>query len=220
MEATPTEVDPNAFPQGTIFTQLAATKSATFVLTSTGSVYGWGTFRGSNAVIGFSPTSQQEPLPVLIDNLENVAKLVAGAQHMLALTSKGRVFPGVAMSNISLGDNDHTTSHLMTSNQQHVLSLLTSGEIGSGHYHSFAIHKSGDIYAWGLSDYEQTTMPQDARFEREMFPKKLHMLKRNSDNPRETQESFRYRAGNITATLSTKTDIVTHGAELISMGLG
>jgi regulator of chromosome condensation len=45
MEATPTQVDPAAFPQGTIFTQLAATKSATFVLTSTGSVYGWGTFR-------------------------------------------------------------------------------------------------------------------------------------------------------------------------------
>jgi regulator of chromosome condensation len=45
MEATPTQVGPAAFPQGTIFTQLAATKSATFVLTSTGSVYGWDTFR-------------------------------------------------------------------------------------------------------------------------------------------------------------------------------
>jgi regulator of chromosome condensation len=124
------------------------------------------------------------------------------------------------MSNISLGDNDHTTSHLMTSNQQHVLSLLTSGEIGSGHYHSFAIHKSGDIYAWGLNDYEQTTMSQHARFEREMFPKKLHMLKRNSDNPRETQESFRYKAGNITATLSTKKGYCHSWGRIDKHGIG
>jgi regulator of chromosome condensation len=44
-EATPSSVDPSYFPDGTVFTQLSATDSATFALTQEGLVYGWGTFR-------------------------------------------------------------------------------------------------------------------------------------------------------------------------------
>lgn len=43
-EASPLPVDPSHFPAGTVFTQLVATDSATFVLTEEGLVYGWGTF--------------------------------------------------------------------------------------------------------------------------------------------------------------------------------
>ena len=44
-EATPLPVGKRHFPKGTVFTQLAATNSATFALTKDGLVYGWGTFR-------------------------------------------------------------------------------------------------------------------------------------------------------------------------------
>lgn len=44
-EATPMAIDPSLFPEGTTFVQLSATDSATFALTTTGLVYGWGTFR-------------------------------------------------------------------------------------------------------------------------------------------------------------------------------
>ena len=44
-EATPGQVDASLFPEGTVFTQLEATDSATFALTQEGLVYGWGTFR-------------------------------------------------------------------------------------------------------------------------------------------------------------------------------
>jgi regulator of chromosome condensation len=44
-EATPLPVDSSHFADGTVFTQLVATDSATFALTSRGLVYGWGTFR-------------------------------------------------------------------------------------------------------------------------------------------------------------------------------
>lgn len=44
-EASPLPVDPSHFPNGTVFTQLVATDSATYVLTREGLVYGWGTFR-------------------------------------------------------------------------------------------------------------------------------------------------------------------------------
>jgi regulator of chromosome condensation len=46
-ESTPAPVDLSGVPSDTVFTQVAATDNATFVLTSTGLVYGWGTFRVS-----------------------------------------------------------------------------------------------------------------------------------------------------------------------------
>jgi regulator of chromosome condensation len=44
-ECVPRPVDMSLAPVGTMFTQVAATDNATFVLTSSGFVYGWGTFR-------------------------------------------------------------------------------------------------------------------------------------------------------------------------------
>lgn len=44
-ESTPTQVDMSAVPPDTIFTQVAAADNATFALTNTGRVYGWGAFR-------------------------------------------------------------------------------------------------------------------------------------------------------------------------------
>jgi regulator of chromosome condensation len=46
-EAEPREVDHNYFPEGTKFASLYAGDSTTFALTTTGKVYGWGTFRVS-----------------------------------------------------------------------------------------------------------------------------------------------------------------------------
>jgi regulator of chromosome condensation len=46
-EAEPREVDPKHFPAGTKFASLYAGDSTTFSLTTTGLVYGWGTFRVS-----------------------------------------------------------------------------------------------------------------------------------------------------------------------------
>lgn len=55
-ESTPAAVDPACFPEGTRFVQLAASDNATFALTDTGLVWGWGTFRVS---LDFD-TSQQD----------------------------------------------------------------------------------------------------------------------------------------------------------------
>lgn len=54
-EATPLAVPFPDLRKGTIFCQVAASDSATFVLTTTGDVYGWGTFRVSSS----SPISIQ-----------------------------------------------------------------------------------------------------------------------------------------------------------------
>ena len=48
-ESTPTEVPSEQFGPNTCFAQVAAGDSCTFVLTTTGDVYGWGTFRVGDA---------------------------------------------------------------------------------------------------------------------------------------------------------------------------
>lgn len=46
-ECSPTEVPAKHFPKGTVFTQVTAGDSCSFVLTESGNVYGWGSFRVS-----------------------------------------------------------------------------------------------------------------------------------------------------------------------------
>lgn len=46
-ECTPTAIDTSHFPKGTVFVQVVASDSATFMLTQDGLVYGCGTFRVS-----------------------------------------------------------------------------------------------------------------------------------------------------------------------------
>ena len=46
-ESEPREVNPMHFPEGTQFVKLAASDSATFAITTEGSVYGWGQIRVS-----------------------------------------------------------------------------------------------------------------------------------------------------------------------------
>jgi regulator of chromosome condensation len=47
-EADPRQIDPKYFPDGTRFASLFAGDSTTFALTTTGLVFGWGTFRVSH----------------------------------------------------------------------------------------------------------------------------------------------------------------------------
>ena len=50
-EATPTAILTSDFPEGTVFTQVAAGDNATFALTDEGLVYGWGSFRVSVLIV-------------------------------------------------------------------------------------------------------------------------------------------------------------------------
>ncbi|KAL2811509.1 regulator of chromosome condensation 1/beta-lactamase-inhibitor protein II [Aspergillus granulosus] len=147
-EAVPLPVDLIAFPAGTVFTHLAATESATFVLTSTGLVYGWGTFR----------TFRMAPTTIHIPGLTKVVKIVAGAQHMLALTSEGKVFSWGSNEQRQLGRRRlrHNPPHHLAPAQCGLPSGIV--DLSAGHYHSFAIHRNGDVYAWGLNNYMQTVI--------------------------------------------------------------
>ncbi|KAJ5636181.1 uncharacterized protein N7484_009494 [Penicillium longicatenatum] len=161
-EATPLPVDPSYFGSGIVFSQLAASDSATFALTTDGLVYGWGTFRGANGGVGFSPLSKQEQRTPLLIPLHDVVKIDAGAQHVLALTSKGTVFSWGCDEQNQLG-RCRASRHQPHPLEPKLCALPTGiRDIGVGLYHSFAIHKKGDVYAWGSNNFGQTGVTTSA----------------------------------------------------------
>ncbi|KAJ5746073.1 hypothetical protein N7520_011255 [Penicillium odoratum] len=163
-EATPLPVDPSHFPRDTVFSQLAASDSATFALLTDGRVYGWGTFRTSKGGIGFSPESKKEQrTPLLIPGVHDVVKIVTGAQHVLALTSKGTVFSWGCDEQNQLGRRRTSRHHKSHPLVPELCALPTEiQDIGVGLYHSFAICKKGHIYAWGSNNFGQTGVTMSA----------------------------------------------------------
>ncbi|CEL07203.1 hypothetical protein ASPCAL10366 [Aspergillus calidoustus] len=131
-ETMPRDVDFSAadLPDDTVFTQVVATDSATFVLTEFGDVYGWGTFRDNKSklkekaridsydsdyednnddgdrepIIGFFPDNDLCQLtPIKIEGLKHIRSLAAGSQHVLARHFRGSVYAWGAASRDQLG---------------------------------------------------------------------------------------------------------------------
>lgn len=99
----------------------------------------------------------------MIPDVKDVIKLVPGAQHVLALISNGTVF--------SWGNNEQNQLGRRMMSRLHEFPWLVPGQcslprgiidIGAGIYHSFAIHKTGQLYAWGSNNFGQTGIFQSA----------------------------------------------------------
>ncbi|RMD41496.1 hypothetical protein DV735_g3612, partial [Chaetothyriales sp. CBS 134920] len=163
-ESTPTEVPSHYFPQGTEFVQVMAGDSATFALTKSGLVYGWGTFRDHNGVYGFtfdSKTGQRVEVqeePMLVPGLKNITQISVGGNFALALDADGHVFAWGCGEQNELG-------HRLIERRRAIALLPTlvglpkTAKIVSVHAaanHSFAIDSKGDTWTWGLNNFGQT----------------------------------------------------------------
>ncbi|PCG98507.1 Regulator of chromosome condensation, RCC1 [Penicillium occitanis (nom. inval.)] len=162
-EATPSVIDLSGVEKGTVFTQVVAADSASFALTDDGFVYGWGTFRNSNGVWGFSPEVKVQQTPTLIPGLKNVTKIAAGSNHVLALLTDGTVHSWGS------GEQDQLARRLVERRAkeqglipQKVGSKRGFVDISAGADHSFAVHKDGSVYGWGLNNYGQTGIASKA----------------------------------------------------------
>ncbi|KAI9845712.1 MAG: hypothetical protein M1837_004545 [Sclerophora amabilis] len=170
-EATPTEIDASDVPEGTIFTQVAAADSATFALTDDGLVWGWGTFRSNDGVLGFSPNQQIERRPTLVSTLKSVTKLVAGSNHVLALTSGGSVYAWGSGQQNQLGRRVVERTKLNSLLPREFGLPRSIVAIGAGAHHSFAIHSNGKAYGWGLNNFGQTGIPEQAGGDGAVIPR-------------------------------------------------
>ncbi|EZF30909.1 chromosome condensation regulator [Trichophyton mentagrophytes] len=161
-ESTPTAIPSDAFPEGTVIVQVAAGDSSSFALTDDGLVYGWGTFRGNEGIIGFDAETKIQSTPKLISGLKKITHVACGDNHALAIDNRGAVFAWGS------GQQNQLGRRIVERNKLNGLQPREFGlpknitHVGCGSFHSFAVHKSGKVYGWGLNSYCETGIQQGA----------------------------------------------------------
>ncbi|KAH7381772.1 regulator of chromosome condensation 1/beta-lactamase-inhibitor protein II [Cadophora sp. MPI-SDFR-AT-0126] len=171
MESTPIAIPAEDFGKPVpTFVQVVASDSASCALTSEGLVYGWGTFRANDGIMGFSTNDaieaektknpakklQRKPMPIPL--LKNIISLAAGNNHMLALDNKGKVFAW------GTGEQNQLGRRVIKRTQYGALTpcrvaLPKMKRIACGSDHCFAIDERGLVYAWGSNNFGQTGLP-------------------------------------------------------------
>ncbi|KAH7461651.1 hypothetical protein FOMA001_g18958 [Fusarium oxysporum f. sp. matthiolae] len=181
-ESTPTTVSSEHFAPGTRFVQVVASDSATFALTEDGRVYGWGTFRSSEGILGFSETVRVQSTPLMLRDPKNIKALAAGSNHILALDDKGNVFAW------GCGQQNQLGRRII---ERHKMSCLSPrgvclprgriSKIACGSYHSFALDTDGKVYGWGLNNFGQVGVESNAGEDDAVIlrPAKLSYLNHN-----------------------------------------
>ncbi|CZT16213.1 related to RCC1 domain [Ramularia collo-cygni] len=167
-ECTPGEVDwsQTELAPDTRFVQVAAGDSSSFVLTDDGKVYGWGTFRSNDGIFGFTPEIKVATRPVLVQNLKQVTSIKAGANHALAMQANGAVFAWGSGQQNQLGRRiiERTKTEGLLPREFGLPKGPKKGitSIETGTYHSFAISKTGDVWSWGLNNFGETGIMDNA----------------------------------------------------------
>ncbi|KAJ4287426.1 hypothetical protein N0V88_007699 [Collariella sp. IMI 366227] len=164
-ESTPAEIDTTNIPENTTWVQIVASDSATFALTTTGQVYGWGTFRSNDGVLGFSRSELVQHKPALIPEISKIKQLAAGLNHVLAIDEKNKVFAWGA------GQQGQLARRLLERDDSGALYPTGIGAlpkrakaagIACGSYHSFAVDTKNRVYGWGLNNYAELGVEEAA----------------------------------------------------------
>lgn len=163
MESNPAPVSDEFFAKDTVFVQVIACDSASFALTQDGRVYGWGTFRSSDGILGFTENIKIQTRPMLLPSLKQITKLAHGANHILALDTKGNVHAW------GCGQQNQLGRRIIERNK--LSSLIPQGvglprgrivDIACGSYHSFAIDRDGKVWGWGLNNFGEVGVEGNA----------------------------------------------------------
>ncbi|RWA03224.1 hypothetical protein EKO27_g11881 [Xylaria grammica] len=161
LESTPTQIDNGELEEGDIICKVVATDSASFLLTTDGFVFGWGTFRGADGVIGFAKDIKVQPTPMLIAPLQDITDIACGSNHVLAMDVHGKVWTWGSGGQFQLGRKPVTRHGGPTA----TLTPQPCGMFGKKHYavkvaagsyHSFYIDNHHNVWSWGLNNYSQT----------------------------------------------------------------
>ena len=185
-ENVPGKVD---LPPGSRVSEITAGDSHCMALLTSGEVWGWGSYRNSSGVLGFSATTKIQKLPtkVQIPTLSRIVEVASGADHVLALSSAGEVFSWGCSEKGRLGRLDQDFAD--TSPKQNasvkekslraekISSLGNIKHVACGFFSSFALESDGKAHGWGLNNYGQLSLPEEGPF---YSPQPLDSLTKNN----------------------------------------
>ncbi|KUI53484.1 Protein pim1 [Cytospora mali] len=156
VESTPAEVNTKNIAPGIKFAKVVASDSASFALTEDGRVYGWGTFRSSDGILGFTKDILVQKEPFLLPESKKIVDIAAGSNHVMTLDNKGKVESWGAPEQNQLGrrvvQRDMKASALRPGGVAFRRGVKIT-KIACGSYHSFAIDNEGRLYSWGLNNF-------------------------------------------------------------------
>ncbi|ROW03537.1 hypothetical protein VSDG_01273 [Cytospora chrysosperma] len=156
LESTPAEVNTKNIAPGIKFVKVVASDSASFALTEDGRVYGWGTFRSSDGILGFTKDILVQKEPYLLPESKKIVDIAAGSNHVLTLDNKGKVESWGAPEQNQLGrrvvQRDMKASALRPGGVAFKRGVKIT-KIACGSYHSFAVDSQGRLYSWGLNNF-------------------------------------------------------------------
>ncbi|KAK9237536.1 regulator of chromosome condensation 1/beta-lactamase-inhibitor protein II [Lipomyces kononenkoae] len=158
LESTPALVE--NLPDDLVFVRVAASDSLSLALTSEGRLWSWGTFRGNEGVLGFSDEVQFQLTPVQVQIPYPVCQIVAGKDHVMALTTHGKVFSWGNGQQFQLGRRVVERSRMQSLHPRE-FGIKNIKFIASGEFHAFGIDTSNRVMAWGLNQYGQCGIPNE-----------------------------------------------------------
>ncbi|KAG6138278.1 hypothetical protein E4U24_008247 [Claviceps purpurea] len=175
-ECSPVEVPSKHFPDGTVFTQVAAGDSCSFVLTASGHVYGWGAFRDNKGDRRFcydkdGKVVEIQKEPILVPALEHVVQIACGANHALALDKAGQIWGWGSYEQNQLGRQPfgRFQSETLLPRQVRVCTRPIK-YIASGEFHSFAVDRKDDVWSWGLNSFGEAGYAKQAGGDQAVLP--------------------------------------------------
>ncbi|KAK4126809.1 RCC1/BLIP-II, partial [Parathielavia appendiculata] len=164
-ESTPAEIDTSDVPDDVKWVQVVASDSATFALTTTGQVWGWGTFRSNEGILGFSRRVMVQRTPTLVPELSKIKQLAAGLNHILALDEKNKIYAWGAGQQAQLARrllerDDHAA--LYPTGIGSLPGRAKPVKLACGSYHSFVIDSNARVIGWGLNNYAELGVEDEA----------------------------------------------------------
>lgn len=112
--------------------------------------------QSNDGVLGFDATTKVQWTPTLIPALKKIKHLACGTNHVLALNEKGAVFSWGSGQQNQLGRRIIERNKLNGLQPREFGLPKNMKHIACGSFHSFAVHESGKVYAWGLNSYGET----------------------------------------------------------------
>ena len=148
----PVAVNTDGILAGKAIKAITSGSNSYYVLTSDGAVYSWG--YNDNGELGDGSTTQRNvPVAVVATGVlsgKTVTTIAAGNNHLLALTSDGKVYSWGYNYYGQLGNNGTANSSApVTIPATNSLASRTVTAIAVGPYHSLALTSDARVYGWG-----------------------------------------------------------------------